>query len=313
MITFSMDNRSIAVEKGTTVLKAAQANGIEIPTLCASDALTPYGACRLCVVEVEKAGKRSIQASCSLAVEEGMIVRTQSARVIERRQLVLELLLARCPEVKVIQDLAREYNVADKAPQWTRQNETCILCGLCVRACAEVVGANAIQFAGSGASRVVASAFDKKADDCVACGSCVFVCPTGHVKKIDLKKPRVTSHEDAPIDGPVREIINWKVSQPLKLCKKCKNPFAPANQLEKIQKQFYMMPQVVDLCPTCRTYPQVDKEKCLGCGSCMESCPVGAIELDDRGGYDKNAQIYKQNCMACHTCEYMCPVLAIGS
>lgn len=312
MVTLQIDGKKVEAEKGWTLLRAARSKGIEIPTLCSSDALKPYGACRICVVDVERGGKTAMESSCVYPVEEGLKVETKSQKVIEHRRLLIELLLARCPGVKVIQDLAKKYNVADIAPQWTRENDECILCGLCVRACREVVGAHAIEFSGTGASRIVSSPFGRTAEDCVACGSCAFVCPTKVIKKNDLVSAPLSSNSKPGGDGPVREIVNWKVSVPFKTCKKCNNPYAPLPHLEKIRKKYFLMAPVIDLCPSCRTYPVVDKEKCLGCATCMESCPVGAIELEDRGGYDKNAKVYPKNCMACHTCEAMCPVLAIS-
>ncbi|MDX1269706.1 MAG: 2Fe-2S iron-sulfur cluster-binding protein, partial [Oceanisphaera sp.] len=130
------------------MLEAARSAGIHIPTLCYNDAVAPYGACRLCIVEIEKNKRKTIEASCTYPVEAGLVVKTDSPRVKEGRKLVIELLLARCPNVKVVQELAAEYGVADSSPDWTKENEYCILCGLCVRACNEVVQANAIQFAG---------------------------------------------------------------------------------------------------------------------------------------------------------------------
>ena len=312
MVALKINGKTVKAEEGSTVLEVARNRGVTIPTLCASDALEPYGSCRLCVVEVLDGKKSTIESSCSLLVKEGLVVKTDSPRVNENRRLVIELLLARCPNVKAVQDLAKEYNVAGVAPQWAQENDNCVLCGLCVRACHEVVGAKAIQFAGSSASRIVDSPLHRSADDCIACGSCVFVCPTGHLKKNDLKAPPQSSANGAEDSGPVREIVNWQVSQELKVCKKCKNPYAPVPQLEKAYKQLHMLPETVDYCPSCRTYPVVDVDKCMGCGSCMESCPIGALEMDDRGGYDKKARVYKHNCMACHTCETHCPVLAIS-
>lgn len=312
MVTLTINGKKVKTHDGTTVLQAARTSGIEIPTLCFNNALEPYGACRLCIVEIEQNGRTTIESSCTYPVAEGMKVMTDSPRVIEARKVVLELLLARCPNVKRVQELAQQYGITDSPLQYGKENEYCILCGLCVRACNEVVQAGAIQFAGAGKNRVVDSPFHQSAEDCIACGSCAFVCPTGIIKKNDLERSAVCTPEGCTEEGPKREILNWQVDYPLKTCLKCGNPFAPVPHLEKLSKQFRALPQFFNLCPSCREYIKVDRDKCLGCGSCMENCPVGALELDDRGGYDKHAQVYPQNCMACHTCEIYCPVGAIS-
>ncbi len=312
MVKLTINGKKIKAQEGTTVLEAARANGIDIPTLCYNDALEGYGACRLCIVEIEKNKRKSIEASCTYPVEDGMIVKTDSPRVIEGRKLVLELLLARCPNVKIVQQLAQEYGLADSSAEWGKDNEYCILCGLCVRACNEVVGAAAIQFAGKGAEKVVDSPFHQSAEDCIACGSCAFVCPTGIIKKNDLESSAACSPEGCEQEGPKREILNWQVEYPLKTCTKCGNPYAPVPHLDKLTKEFHFLPQFFNLCPSCRKYPEIDTDKCLGCGSCMENCPVGALELEDKGGYDKKSMVFQNNCMACHTCEIYCPVGAIS-
>ena len=112
--------------------------------------------------------------------------------------------------------------------------------------------------------------------------------------------------------GPKREILNWQVEQNLKVCTRCGNPYAPEPHLDRITTEQNLLREFFNLCPSCRTYPVIDTEKCLGCGSCMESCPIGALEMDDRGGYDKKAMVYTQNCTGCHTCENYCPVQAIS-
>jgi bidirectional [NiFe] hydrogenase diaphorase subunit len=307
-----INGKNVTAKDGMSVLDVARAYGIEIPTLCSNDALKPYGACRMCLVEIEQGGRSTIEASCTFPAAEGMSVKTDSPRVIAGRKLVVELLLARCPNVKAVQDLAREYGVADSSVEWDKDNEYCILCGLCVRACNEVVGACAIQFAGRGAEKLVDSPFHQSAEDCVACGSCAYVCPTGIIKKNDLETSATCSPEGAKQEGPKREILNWQVEYALKVCTKCGNPFAPVQHLDKLSKQFHALPQFFNLCPSCREYIEIDRDKCLGCGSCMENCPVGALEMDDQGGYDKRAQVFQQNCMACHTCQIYCPVGAIS-
>ncbi len=312
MVTLKINGKTVKAKEGSSVLEAARSAGIKIPTLCYNDALESYGACRLCIVEIEKNKRTTIESSCTFPAEEGLIVKTDSPRVIEGRKLVIELLLARCPNVKVIQELAQEYGVADSSMEWNKENEYCILCGLCVRACNEVVQASAIQFAGKSADRLVDSPFHRSAEDCIACGSCAYVCPTGIIKKNDLEKSAVCSPDGTKEEGPKREILNWQVEYELKMCNTCGNPFAPVPHLQKLEKQFHSLPQFFNLCPSCRDYIEIDEDKCLGCGSCMENCPVGALELDDRGGYEKYAKVYVNNCMACHTCERYCPAGAIS-
>jgi len=312
MVTLKIDGKKIKAKEETTLLMAARANGIEIPTLCSNDALKPYGACRLCIVEINKGGNTFIDTSCTYPVEEGLMVKTSTPRVVEGRKMVIELHLARCPNVKIIKQLADEYGVTESAREMGKDNEYCILCGLCVRACNEVVKAGAIQFAGKGINKVVDSPFSKTAEDCIACGSCAFVCPTGIIEKNDLASTALCSPEGCEQTGPQREIINWKVEHKLKECKKCGNPYAPEPHLENLKREQNLPEMFFDICPSCRQYPVIDEDKCLGCGGCMENCPCGALELEDKGGYDKKSHVYTQNCTACHSCEPLCPVQAIS-
>lgn len=312
MVTLKINGKKVKAKEGSTLLEAARSNGIEIPTLCSNDALEPYGACRLCLVEIANKGGSIIESSCTYPVAEGLTVKTDSPRVKEGRKLVIEMLLARCPNVKKVQELAQEYKIADSPLDWGKDNEYCILCGLCVRACNEVVKAGAIQFAGEGAEKIVDSPFHQPAEDCVACGACAFVCPTGIIKKNDLETSAVCSPEGCEQTGPQREILNWQVEYKLQECTLCGNPYAPVPQLDKILKEQNFLKEFFNICPSCRKYPVIDEDKCLGCGGCMENCPIGALELDDKGGYDKKAKVYTENCTACHTCEHFCPVQAIS-
>ena len=312
MVSLKINGRKIKAEEGMTILQAARANDIEIPTLCSNDALKPYGACRLCVVEIEKNGRMTVDTSCTYPASDGLEVHTHTPRIREARKMILELHLARCPNVQIVQDMAAEYGVTESAQQMGKDNEYCILCGLCVRACNDVVKAGAIQFAGRGPDKMVDSPFSKTADDCIACGSCAFICPTGIIKKNDLFSTALCTPDGCDQTGPQREILNWKVEHKLKSCKKCGNPYAPEPHLEKVKREKNLPNEFFDICPSCRQYPVVDQDKCLGCGGCMENCPCGALELEDKGGYDKKAQLYPQNCTACHSCELICPMQAIS-
>ncbi len=175
MITLRINGLNVTVEEGTTLLVAAKFFGFPIPTLCHMEGLPPYGACRLCVVEIGEGPKARMVSSCTYPVEAGLVVRTSSARVVRARKMVIELLLASCPQSKVIQDLASEHGVRQQ--RFRQENEDCILCGLCVRMCSEQMMAHAIGFRGRGETRSIGTPFDIKSEVCRLCGGCIYVCP----------------------------------------------------------------------------------------------------------------------------------------
>ena len=239
LINLTIDGRSLQAEEEKTILEVARDNGIDIPTLCYNEDLEPYGACRLCLVEISKNNRSRLVTSCIYPVEEGLVVKTNSDRVLTNRKMLMELLLARCSGVKVIEDMARKMGVEKLSfrPQYLDHNE-CILCGLCVRACAEVVGTSAISLVNRGVNREVASPFLDTASDCIGCGSCVYICPTKCIKMED--------------SGDTRTIRNWKANFKLKKCKKCGNYFAPEKQLEYIRTKLKLPEDFFDTCPNCK-------------------------------------------------------------
>jgi bidirectional [NiFe] hydrogenase diaphorase subunit len=175
MINLTINGLHVSVEEGTTILEAAQFLGFPIPTLCHMEGLSPYGACRLCVVEIGEEPKSRLVSSCTYPVEEGLQVRTASKRVVKARRMIIELLLSTCPQSKVIQDLASKHNVRQQ--RFRQEYEDCILCGLCVRMCEEQMMAKAIGFRGRGERRSIGTPFDIKSDVCRLCGGCIYVCP----------------------------------------------------------------------------------------------------------------------------------------
>jgi NADH dehydrogenase/NADH:ubiquinone oxidoreductase subunit G len=181
MISFSINDNEVQVEEGTTVLEAAMEAGIPIPNLCYHEELTPYGACRLCLVEVVKRGWPSLQPACLYKVFDGLIVNTDTERVQKTRKVILELLLARCPDSEKIKQLAAEYGVTETRFSLKNQGN-CILCGLCERACAEISQRHAIGFSERGSRRVIETPFGAQAKECIGCGACAFVCPTGVIE-----------------------------------------------------------------------------------------------------------------------------------
>lgn len=189
----TVDDKQIIVSAGQTILEAVQrVDGIgNIPALCNHPAVKPYGACRICTVEVSEDGGKKFKfvAACLYPVKEGLIVRTETEKVRKLRKGIIELMLARSPNVKRIQELAEEYGV-DK-PRFVLGDQDCILCGLCVRACQEIMGKSAISLVNRGIYREVAAPFYayELTEECVGCGDCAFVCPTGAIEMGDDGRP----------------------------------------------------------------------------------------------------------------------------
>ena len=175
-ILLQIDGREVKAKEGMTILEAARTVGINIPTLCYHEKLEPYGACRICTVEVETRGRTNLVAACLYPVEENLVVRTRSEKVIKIRKMLLELMLAHAPEAGVLQDLAQEYGVREA--RFEKEPSFCILCGLCVRYCAEVKKKNAIGFVDRGVRREVAFIPEIASKECWNCKECFSLCPT---------------------------------------------------------------------------------------------------------------------------------------
>ncbi len=175
-VTLTINDREVRVKEGTTILDAARDARIHIPTLCYHEKLAPYGACRLCTVEISLNGRTRLVTACIYPVENGLVVKTDSQRVIRIRKMLLELMLASSP-AKTIQDLAQQHGVAK--PRFEAEKTNCILCGLCVRYCNEIKKANAIGFVGRGTERRVVFYPEIASTVCASCRECFSLCPTG--------------------------------------------------------------------------------------------------------------------------------------
>jgi len=175
MVELTIDGIKTRALEGTTVLEAAREMGIVIPTLCYHPGLSPYGACRVCIVEVVKGNRSSLEASCTLPVESGQVILTNSEKVTRARKVIVELLLSSCPNSKTLQDMAA--NMGINKVRFKIKDRGCILCGRCVRYCKEQMGAGVIGFVGRGTSRRVATAFDLAPEECRNCGGCEWICP----------------------------------------------------------------------------------------------------------------------------------------
>jgi len=251
MPTLTINDTAMEVAEGTKLLQAIEKAGVKVPTLCHHKALTVYGACRLCVVEVQAPGRAaSIQASCSYPALDGLSVLTHSERVMRTRRIVAELLLARSPDAEVIRRMAAELGVRDTRIK--KKNDDCISCGLCVRMCRERMGRTAIGFSGRGPRKKLEAPFGKHNAVCWTCGACNFICPTGK---------QVSSLSSAAPFLPILNAYNMG--------------------LEPRPAAYIPYPQAVP------NKALIDPDSCIhlnyeSCGICQEVCEAKAIDFEQK-------------------------------
>jgi NADH dehydrogenase/NADH:ubiquinone oxidoreductase subunit G len=210
MISLTIDGNKIQAPPGRTLLEVAREHGIWIPTLCYHEALTPYGGCRLCVVELETPHGQHVVAACTYPCEQGAVVHTDTDTVRQARQVAAELLLARAGRVPFVQELAASLGV--DSTSYSLPMDDCILCARCARACQEIVGIGAISLANRGARTEVVPPFRIASADCIECATCVLVCPTGAICLQDI------SNED-------RSVHTWASEYTRRACRLCEYHF----------------------------------------------------------------------------------------
>jgi len=191
-VTLEIDGKAVRAREGETVLQAARRAGVEIPTLCYDEELEPYGACRICVVEVERGGRTRTVASCCYPVEEGLKVRTETPKLQRIRRVILELAAVTAGEDVggEVRALAHRYgaDLSRFSSLGLVEPSKCILCGLCVRRCTEAQWDNAVEFVGRGVERRVAL-LPGKEEACRNCSYCYRVCPTGRITSFGPDPP----------------------------------------------------------------------------------------------------------------------------
>ena len=232
MVKIKIDGRKVEAPEGSSILGILQKLKIEIPTLCYHRELSPGGACRLCMVEIREAGGWKLASSCTTPAAEGLEVRSDSEAVKESRRFAAGMLYYKYPGDRVVEKIARSLGVkTDGKPA----NEECVLCGLCVRACREIVDVDALTFRERSQSDEEPR-IDFDAARCIGCGSCVFVCPTSYVKMEEANGRRTV----------------WNKVFKMAACSQCGRYFAPIEQLEYISKKTGAPFKKLMICTSCR-------------------------------------------------------------
>ena len=236
---FKINGVQVEAEKGDSVIDVARRYGFEIPSLCHHEAVTPYGACRLCLVEITKGGRKKMTTCCNYEVLDDIEVVTESEAISKHRAMVLELILAEAPDAEPIQKLAKKYGV--DSSRFTRtegdvseERHDCILCGLCVRVCSEIVEVNALTFSGRGDKRGVGAPYMEAPQNCIACGACAWVCPTNCIGFVEE-------------DG-MRKLKKWNRELPMAKDENGR-PFAPKFQLHYFTEKLGLDPAIYKKAP----------------------------------------------------------------
>ena len=215
MVEIVVDAQCYEVEEDERIIQIARARGIKIPSLCYHPALSPAGACKLCVVECVVPGrKRTTSLACALKARDGMEVWTESEAVAQARRKAFLDLVRMAPEAKVIRDLAADWGIDLGPPP-----DECIRCALCVRVCREVVGAGALKMTKIDGKKFVVPI----ANQCIGCGTCVSICPTHAIHMEDQSEIRIVSIRD--------EVI---ARLPLVRCESCGKLFATKKFLDHV-------------------------------------------------------------------------------
>lgn len=238
-LQLTLNGRDVEAVAGETIWQVAQREGVDIPTLCHHEGVEPASVCRLCLVELSDGRRTRLVTSCSYPLtKSGVGIETHTERVLRNRRMIMELLLARCPESQALRDLAATMGVERSRFTPGDADENCILCGLCERVCQHSVAAGGITRAHRGIHRRITAPFGEPPAHCTGCRACAFVCPTGAVA--------------ATVDADVLTIGPWGAEVELVECTACGTPFAPRAALASAAEALGCEPEYLSVCFTCR-------------------------------------------------------------
>jgi NADH dehydrogenase/NADH:ubiquinone oxidoreductase subunit G len=238
-----INGKTYSAEKGEYVLELCRRNQIMIPTLCHHESLSGLGACRLCVVEVNEGSTNRVVVSCVYPISRDCEIFTESEKIKSIRRTILSMLKVKAPEGDKLVSLCDMYGVEDDGrfiPSKTEKrsmNTACVLCGLCVEACAKL-GTGAISTVGRGTEKKISTPYDEPSVDCTGCKSCASVCPTAAIECTEKNGIRT-------IWGKTFELVN---------CEICGRAFATKEELEYSAKLIAKEDGVSDgyVCENCR-------------------------------------------------------------
>ena len=246
MVTITINKNQYLAIDGEIILETAIRNHIDIPHLCYEKALEPYGACRLCMVEIVTCGKTEMAPACTIRVHNGLEILTDTPEIIQHRNILFELYLSEAPKSEVIRDMAAKYGITKtrflkKIVHDDPLFGNCILCGLCVRVCYEIMGPGTINFINRGPYTVVNTPFFEENPVCAGCTACASVCPTKAISFTD--------------SGNTRIMHSWSDTRvTLAACSECGSSYASEKLMNYVNSHLdpALISEIRSICPACR-------------------------------------------------------------